>query len=213
MKPDEFLSRLSEEGAIAILRTSSADRVRPAMEAAISGGFRIVEITLNTPDALRRIAELAQREEVIVGAGTVLEVEQVKAAVDAGARFVVSPVVDPRVIETVLELGAIPIPGTLTPTEMLSAVRAGAPLQKLFPAPENGPDHVRACLGPMPFLRLVPTSGVDEQNAARYFECGAFAVGFVRSLFDPGDVEARLYDRIELRARKLLDVVRRARAS
>jgi len=177
------------------------------MDAAIAGGFRILEITLNTPGALDRIAELAQLPDVTVGAGTVLSVEEARAAVDHGARFLVSPVTDVGVIEAALGLGVTPIPGALSPTEMLTAHRAGAPLQKLFPAPANGPEYVRSCLGPMPFLRIVPTSGVDAGNAASYLEQGAFAVGFVRSLFDPEELEAGAYGKIQARARELLGIV------
>jgi 2-dehydro-3-deoxyphosphogluconate aldolase/(4S)-4-hydroxy-2-oxoglutarate aldolase len=99
------------------------------------------------------------------------------------------------------------MPGTHTPTEMLEAHRAGAQLQKLFPAPGIGPAYVHACLGPMPFLRIVPTSGVDESNAAAYLEAGSFAVGFVAPLFDPGDMAAGRFDRIEQRGRALLAAV------
>ena len=143
----------------------------------------------------------------MVGAGTVLGVDQAKAAVEAGARFLVSPVVDPAVIETARSLDVAVMPGTHTPTEMLAAHRAGAPLQKLFPAPGIGPAYVKACLGPMPFLRIVPTSGVDESNAAAYLEAGAFAVGFVTSLFDPDDLAAGRFERIEQRAKVMLAAI------
>ena len=100
------------------------------------------------------------------------------------------------------------MPGTHTPTEMLAAHRAGAPLQKLFPAPGIGPDYVRACLGPMPFLRIVPTSGVDASNAAAWLSAGAWAVGFVAPLFVPDDLRDGNFDAIESRARQLLGSVR-----
>jgi 2-keto-3-deoxy-6-phosphogluconate aldolase len=91
---------------------------------------------------------------------------------------------------------------------MLAAYRAGAPLQKLFPAPGTGPEYVRALLGPLPFLRIVPTSGVDAGNAAQYLAAGAHAVGFVNSLFEPSDLQSGSYDRIEERGRRLLAAVR-----
>jgi 2-dehydro-3-deoxyphosphogluconate aldolase/(4S)-4-hydroxy-2-oxoglutarate aldolase len=124
--------------------------------------------------------------------------------VDAGAHFVVSPVVDASVIAEAERLGVAIIPGGHSPTELHAAWRAGAPLQKLFPAPADGPAFVRACLGPMPFLRIVPTSGVTEDNAALYLEAGAHALGFVTSLFAPDDVREGRFDRIEERARNLL---------
>jgi len=207
----ELVDRFAREGATAILRTSIEDVAGPAMEAAVRGGFRIVEFTLNTPGALQRIEEFAGREGLVVGAGTVLTVEQARRAVGAGARFLVSPVVDEDVIRVALDLGVLAIPGGHTPTELLRAHRAGAGLQKLFPAPGNGPEYVRACLGPLPFLRIVPTSGVDGSNAAAYLGAGAWAVGFVAVLFDGADLRARRFERIEARARDLLATVRSAR--
>ncbi len=193
--------------ATAILRTSIAEAAAPAMEAAVAGGFSIVEFTLTTPGALDLIESFSKRAGISVGAGTVLTVDEAKASVDAGACYLVSPVVDEAVIETARSRGVAMMPGTHTPTEMLRAHRAGAPLQKLFPAPGIGPDYVRACLGPMPFLRIVPTSGVDASNAAAYLKAGAFAVGFVTSLFDPEVIAAGQFDEIEQRAARLLATV------
>ena len=144
----------------------------------------------------------------IVGAGTVLTSEEARAAVTRGARFLVSPVIDREVIAAGLSLGVAVVPGCHTPTEMLAAHRAGAPLQKLFPAPGIGPAYVRACLGPLPFLRLVPTHGVDAANARAWLDAGAHAVGFTQSLFDAADIQAGRFDRIEERARALLAAVR-----
>ncbi len=207
MTPDEFIGFLSTHKASAILRTSIEGAAAPAMEAALAGGFKVIEFTLTTPGAVDLIGEFSTRPGIVVGAGTVLTVEQARAAVDAGARYLVSPVVDEAVIDAATSLGVAMMPGTHTPTEMLRAHRAGAPLQKLFPAPGIGAAFVKACLGPMPFLRIVPTSGVDEANAAAYLAAGAFAVGFVAPLFDAGDIAAGRFDRIEQRARALLAAV------
>ncbi|MCP3904363.1 MAG: bifunctional 4-hydroxy-2-oxoglutarate aldolase/2-dehydro-3-deoxy-phosphogluconate aldolase, partial [Planctomycetes bacterium] len=144
---------------------------------------------------------------VVTGAGTVLTVEDARAAVDAGASFLVSPVTDEAVIEEAARLGVAMMPGTFTATEMLRAHRAGASLQKLFPGPDSGPNYVKAMLGPMPFLRIVPTSGVHQNNAAAFLKAGAFAVGFVNTLFDPNDMRGERFDRIEERAAKLLAAV------
>jgi Entner-Doudoroff aldolase len=182
------------------------------MDAAVRGGFRIVEFTLNTPDALDHIERFSRREDLVVGAGTVLTVDEARSAIRAGAEFLVSPVVDEEVIEVAGAAGVAVMPGTHTPTEMLRAHRAGAPLQKLFPAPGSGPEYVRACLGPLPFLRIVPTSGVDGSNVARFLAAGSWAVGFVASLFVASELEEGRYDRIERRAAELLGQVRAARS-
>jgi 2-dehydro-3-deoxyphosphogluconate aldolase/(4S)-4-hydroxy-2-oxoglutarate aldolase len=207
MQPDEFVQFSGSQKASAILRTTVEGAAAPAMEAALRAGFKVIEFTLTTPAALDLIGEFSRRDGIVVGAGTVLTTDEARAAVEAGARFLVSPVVDPAVIEAAAGLGVAMMPGTHTPTEMLEAHRAGAQLQKLFPAPGIGPAYVRACLGPMPFLRIVPTSGVDESNAAAYLEAGAFAVGFVAPLFDPHDIAAGRFDRIEQRGRALLAAV------
>lgn len=204
MTPAEFTEHLGRIRASAILRTDLRDAAGPAMEAAVRGGFRIVEFTLTIPGAFELISEFSRREGLVVGAGTVLTVEDAIRAVRSGARFLVSPVVDREVIREASSLGVAMMPGTHTPTEMLTAWRAGAPLQKLFPAPGIGPAWVRACLGPMPFLRIVPTHGVDATNAAEWLRAGSWAVGFVGPLFDAGDIAAARFDRIEERARGML---------
>ena len=210
MNPEEILKVLKTSRASAILRTGTAKAARPAMEAAVRAGFKVIEFTLTTPGAIELIAEFSRKKNLVVGAGTVLSVDEARAAVGAGARFLVSPVVDEAVIKEALVLGVLAMPGTHTPTEMLKAHQAGAQLQKLFPAPGTGPAYVRACLGPLPFLRIVPTNGVDEGNAAVYLEAGAYAVGFTDALFNPGDIEAERFDRIEERGRKLLRAAAKA---
>lgn len=205
MTPSDFVTRLGQLKASAILRTPSADAAVGAMEAAVRGGFRICEFTLTIPDVFDIIREFSRRHpEVIVGAGTVLEVEEAHQAVEAGARFLVSPVTDEAVIRAATELGVASMPGTHTATEMLTAHRAGAPLQKLFPAPGVGPDYVKACLGPMPFLKIVPTHGVTRDNARAWLDAGAHAIGFVAPLFDPVLVNEQRFDELEQRARDLL---------
>ncbi len=204
MTPEDFVRHSRRLRASAVLRTSIGDAAGAAMQAAIRGGFRIVEFTLTTPGALELIEEFSAQSELVVGAGTVLSPEDAQSAVARGARFLVSPVVDEEVIAEARKLGVAMLPGGHTPTELLRAHRAGAPLQKLFPAPGVGPAFVSACLGPLPFLRIVPTHNVGADNAAAYLEAGAHAVGFVSTLFQHEDVAAGRFDRIEARARKLL---------
>jgi 2-dehydro-3-deoxyphosphogluconate aldolase / (4S)-4-hydroxy-2-oxoglutarate aldolase len=202
-----FIKFFQNAKASAILRTNIADAAAPAMEAALRGGFRVIEFTLTIPGAMDLISQFSKRKDIAVGAGTVLTVDEAREAASTGAQFLVSPVVDEEVIEAANSLNLPMMPGTHTPTEMLRAYRAGAPLQKLFPAPGIGPTYVSACLGPMPFLKIVPTHGVDASNAAAYLKAGSFAVGFVNTLFDPADMAAGRFDRIEQRARTLLSCV------
>ncbi|MBK8096529.1 MAG: bifunctional 4-hydroxy-2-oxoglutarate aldolase/2-dehydro-3-deoxy-phosphogluconate aldolase [Planctomycetes bacterium] len=202
------LAAFAKERCSAILRTDRREAVRPALEAVIAGGFRIVEVTLTTPDVYEHISALSERLDLLVGAGTVLSVEDAKEAMAAGARFLVSPVTDPQVLAFCRQHDLLSVPGTYTPTEMMAAHRAGADLVKLFPGPANGPDYVKACLGPMPFLKIFPTSGVTEQNVDAWLQAGAFGVGFVGTLFDPADLAAGRFDAIRERAARMIARVR-----
>jgi Entner-Doudoroff aldolase len=205
--PDVFTEFFGQEKASAILRTDDADKAVLAMEAAIRGGFRIIEFTLTTPDVFELVRDFSCRDNLVVGTGTVMTAEQTRQSVEAGARFIVSPVVDETVIAAANDLGVSSMPGTHTPTEMLKAHRAGAQLCKLFPCPHGGPDWVRSVLGPMPFLKIVPTNGVDHHNAGDWIAAGAFAAGFVAPLFQAADMAAGNWDAIEERARKCLAAV------
>jgi len=203
-----FVELFGRERASAILRCNDAEVARHALDAAIAGGFRVVEVTLTTPRALELIADVASRPGVVAGAGTVLTVAEAEAAVAHGARFLVSPVTDEVVIRRATELGVASIPGGHTPTELLAAHRAGAPLVKLFPAPAGGPAWLRSLLAPLPFLKVVPTNGVDLDNAADWLAAGAWALGFVAALFNADDLRLGRFERIEERARQILDRVR-----
>ena len=207
MTPESFVQLLGREKATAILRTNSQEKAALAMEAAIRGGFNIIEFTLTIPGVFDLVQDFSQREGLVVGTGTVMDQAQAQQSVEAGARFLVSPVVDDEVITAARELGVACMPGTHTPTEMLWAHRAGAQLCKLFPVPAGGPDWVRSVLGPMPFLKIVPTNGVDEHNAAEWIDAGVFAVGFVAPLFVAADIEAGRWDVIEARAQRCLSAL------
>lgn len=208
MRPREFVERLGLERASAILRTNDTEKAAQAMEAAIRGGFTVLEFTLTIPGVFDLVREFAQRPGVVVGTGTVMEEHQARQSVAAGARFLVSPVVDERVIAVADEMEVACMPGCNTPTEMLRAHRAGAQLCKLFPAPGNGPTWVSSVLAPMPYLKIVPTNGVDEHNAGEWIAAGAFAVGFVGTLFHPADIAAGCWDAIEARAGRCLQAAR-----
>jgi len=209
MNEQAFLTRFYQERAAAIIRTDTQEKAARAMDAAVRGGFRVIEFTLGCPGACELVEDfLARDADLVVGVGTVLTCEEARRAVEAGASFIVSPTTDEAVIRTALELGAVAMPGAYTANELYSAHRAGAQLQKLFPAPALGPDYARTVLGPLPFLRLVPTSGVTTDNVAAWLSAGVFAVGFVASLFDPDDLRAGNFDAIELRARQCIEAAR-----
>jgi Entner-Doudoroff aldolase len=184
----------------AIIRAQQETVARDAMNAAVAGGFRMIEFTLNTPAALELIAEFAARSDLLVGAGTVMSPAQADDAVRAGARFIVSPVFDADVVRQAAKLDVVSVPSAFTPTEMVAANAAGADLIKVFPAPPDIPTFLRQVLGPLPHLRLFPTAGVTPENFVDVLKAGAFGVGFVSSLFRPVDLSTRIYKPIELRA-------------
>ncbi len=208
MSPETLLERMWEERATAILRTHNHGVARDAMTAAIDGGFRFIEFTLHCPRPFDLIESFAKKDGIVVGAGTVLQADDARRAIESGASFIVSPVLDEDVVGTTLEHGAVAMPGVRTPTEMVQAHRMGAAMQKLFPAPTNGPAYVRATLGPLPFLRLVPTYGVNAENVGEYIASNVFAVGFVSPVF-PTDVLAdRNFTEVERLAREALTATR-----
>lgn len=188
---------------VAIIRTKHANIAAHAMEAAVRGGMRVLEFTWTTPGAAELIREFARQPELVVGAGTMLRTQDAETAVRAGARFLVSPVVDERIIDAALAANVTPIPGCTTPTEMLRAYERGAPMQKRFPA-GAGPAEVRAILDPMPFLKIVPTNGVDLTNLAAYLNAGAWACGAVAALFPPDVLARGDWAAIEANARALV---------
>lgn len=207
-----FTAALAEHRAVAILRTDDRERAAAAMRAAVDAGFRVVEFTVTTPGALALIAEFSRDPRLTVGAGTVLTPEVAGEAVRAGARFLVSPVLDERVVACARALGVAAVPGCFTPTELWRAHEAGAAAQKLFPAPGDVAAYVRATLGPMPFLRIVPTNGVHAGNAAAVLRAGAAGVGFTTPLFEPELVKVGDLTALGERAAGLLAAVRSAGA-
>src|SRR5690606_30050613 len=170
------LSAIEATGIVPVVRAPSAALAERAVSALAAGGIDVFEITLTVPGALELIASLSQRlgGRGLVGAGSVLSADQARAALDAGAQFVVSPGLDLGVLETALARDALVAPGALTPTEVLAAERAGARLVKIFPCSAlGGPKYVRALRGPMPNARLLPTGGVNAATAGEYLRAGA----------------------------------------
>ena len=201
------VERILQRRVSAIIRTKERQLAADAMQAAVEGGFRLVEFTMTTPGALELITEFAKEPELLVGAGTVLTVEQARAAVNAGARFLVSPVCDPEVISEAHKLGVAAIPGTFTATEMEIAHRAGADFVKLFPAPADLPGYIASILAPLPHLRIYPTNGVTVENVLDVLRAGAAGAGFAKALFEPAWLADRDYAAIRQRA---AEITRRA---
>ncbi|WP_426323190.1 bifunctional 4-hydroxy-2-oxoglutarate aldolase/2-dehydro-3-deoxy-phosphogluconate aldolase [Microbacterium sp. E-13] len=186
-------------GVIAVLRAPSAELAINASEALIRGGIRAIEVTYTTPDTPVVIRRLIDRHGpgLLVGAGTVLSPRQAREAVDAGARFLVSPGTIPAVAEAMIETGAAVMMGALTPTEVMMAVELGADVVKLFPSSLGGPAYLRALRGPFPDVPLMPTGGVTAENMGDWFAAGAFAVGAGGDLTPSSAIAAENWAEIE----------------
>ena len=206
MKNREHIkSELLERKISAIIRTDNQKVAEQAMQAAVDGGFRVVEFTLTTPGSLNLITQFRENDDLIVGAGTVMSPTIVQEAVEAGAQFLVSPVCNVDVIKEAEKLDVVSIPGTFTATEMETAHRAGADFVKLFPAPENVAEYIRFILAPLPYLKIFPTSGVNLDNMLDVLQAGAAGTGFVRPLFDPEMIRNKNYDGIRQRAEAIVE--------
>lgn len=191
---------IAEARVSAIIRTADAELARQAMQAAVDGGFRMIEFTLTTPDAFDLIGEFSKDERLLVGAGTVMSAKLVEQSVAAGASFIVSPITDGAVIDAAHQLGAPCIPGAYTPTEMQRAYELGADVIKVFPAPPGGAGFIEAVLAPLPHLKLFPTAGATPDNFTEFLDAGCVGVGFVRTLFVPAELAAGDFAAIRRRA-------------
>jgi len=208
------LDPLLQSGVIAVVRLSEAVRLGPAARALAAGGVGAVEVTLTTPGAIDAIADLAADKELagcVIGAGTVLDESAARYVIDAGARFVVSPALNPAVIRACRDREVPCMPGAFTPTELLEAWRAGAPVVKLFPASAVGPGYIRDVLAPLPFLRLVPSGGVSLENAGEWIRAGAAAVSVGSALASAALLTDESTAELTARARSFVERVAQAR--
>jgi 2-dehydro-3-deoxyphosphogluconate aldolase / (4S)-4-hydroxy-2-oxoglutarate aldolase len=178
MTKDEIISGLITPGVVAIIRTDSSEQLIDASRALIEGGVSCIEITMTTPNALQVIAN-ARREfgdKVLPGVGSVLDAKTAEAAIEAGAEYIITPVLKPEVIAFCNRVGKPVFAGCYTPTEAQTAYELGADFIKIFPADQLGPKYIQAIRGPLPHLKIVPTGGVDFNTAGDYIQAGCVAV-------------------------------------
>ncbi len=208
-----IFDRLSDPGIIAIVRARSASSLGDVAEALYAGGVRAIEATLTTPGALESVRELSPEihEKMAVGVGTVLDAGSARAAVEAGARFIVTPVLRPDVVAACNEIGVVVACGAFTPSEALSAHEAGADFIKIFPADAGGPNYIKSLLAPLPNLRIIPTGGVTPETCGAFIRAGCVAVGAGSSLVSNEILETRDWPRLTERAREFVAAVRAAR--
>jgi len=209
---DQTTAAIRGLGVVAVVRITDRTRLRPALDAIGEGGVSAIEITTTVPNAIDVIRELARTlPSALLGAGTVLDVATARAALDAGARFVVSPILSDALLEEATRHDAPIIPGCFSPTEIVKAVEAGASLVKVFPATSLGPGYIKDLLGPFPALNLIPTGGVTPDNAGDWIRAGAAAVGVGTALLDAAAIAGGRYDVLRANAERLVGNVRAAR--
>ena len=210
----EVCSRIREIGILPGIRVPSADDARFAVDEMLEAGLSIVELTMTVPGALSVISDLARSHpNLMVGAGTVLSVESARACIDAGAAFITSPGIDLEVVDFTLKHNTASIPGALTPSEIVAALKSGAHMVKIFPCAQiGGPSYIKALRAPFPDAPFIASGGVNQVTARDFIHAGATALGIRGELIPPAAIEARDRNWIRELAGRFLGIVERARA-
>ena len=203
------LAQILAHKIIAIIRGAPPENVAEIAEALQQGGVQCIEITLNSPNALQVIENIATKMEgrILVGAGTVLNATQAASAIAAGAKFIISPITDIETIHKTKELGAVSIPGAFTPTEIFTAYSGGGDIIKVFPG-SSGPGFIKEVLAPLPHIPLMPTGGINLQNIHEFKNAGAVAFGVGKSLVDTNQKVTDAYlDEIIKNAQRFIQAI------
>jgi 2-dehydro-3-deoxyphosphogluconate aldolase/(4S)-4-hydroxy-2-oxoglutarate aldolase len=206
----DVVARVEQERVVAVLRLDDPGLLSAVIDALAAGGVRVFEITMTVPRAIEMIGRLTASlsRDLVVGAGTVIDADTAHAAIDAGARFVVSPVFRRALLDACRARGTAVIPGCCTPTEILDAWEAGADVVKVFPAASLGPGFIKDVRAPLPQVKLMPTGGVSIDNAGEWLRAGAVAVGIGSALVDAAAVRAGAFETLTARAARLVARVR-----
>ena len=214
MSREAILGRILDGGIVAVVRAETGDQLVKVVGALAEGGVTAAEITFTVPDAIDVIRQVRRElgDAVVLGAGTVLDPETARAALLAGAEYIVSPTVNLEVIRLCRRYDAVVMPGALTPTEVLSAWEAGADVVKVFPATALGPQFFKDIRGPLPQIKMMPTGGVSLTNAGDWITAGAVAVGVGTALLDPKAIAENRFEVIADNARTVVAAVAKARA-
>lgn len=209
MTTESILNRVGQVGVIAILRRLPDAAIEPAVDALLQGGIEAIEVTLDAASALRTLAWLRKQfgDKLLIGAGTILTSEDVAAAVDAGAQYLLSPHLDVTLLERAAELGYPMVPGVLTPSEIMTAKLHGAKVLKLFPAGSHGSAYMKDLLGPFHGTAFIPTGGINGDNAAEFVRAGAFALGIGSSLVTRDDIENAAWSNVRTKAQQMVQLV------
>jgi 2-dehydro-3-deoxyphosphogluconate aldolase/(4S)-4-hydroxy-2-oxoglutarate aldolase len=214
MSRETTLKRILDGGIVAVVRFERSEPLVKVVEALAQGGVTAAEVTFTVPDAIEVIREVRRQvgDSLVLGAGTVLDSETARAAILAGAEYIVAPVVNLDVIRLCRRYDKVVMPGAFTPTEVVSAWEAGADVVKIFPADVGGAPYLKALRGPLPQVRMMPTGGVDLASAESFIKAGACCLGVGSSLVDPKAIASGDFARIRELAAEFVAIVARARA-
>jgi len=209
------LKKILDTGVIAIVRVASAADAVDVCGAVSRGGVKTIEVTMTVPGAIEAIREFKKqsKDDVLLGAGTVLDPETARIVILNGADFIVSPNLNIEVIKMAHRYGKLVIPGTFTPTEILAAWDAGADIVKVFPAGVVGPQYLKDIKGPLPQIRLTPTGGVTLENTPDFIRAGASCVSVATALVDKKALAEKNFDVISEKARQFIEAVKVGRSS
>ncbi|AET58522.1 2-dehydro-3-deoxyphosphogluconate aldolase/4-hydroxy-2-oxoglutarate aldolase [Paenibacillus terrae HPL-003] len=208
------LKKIADTGIVLIIRLDNEQEALAVAEAAVKGGIKALEITMSVPNALHVIQTLAEKyreEDVLVGAGTILDAETARAAILAGAELLVSPQLNPEMIKMANRYQAVTISGAFTPTEVLETLEAGADIVKLFPAEGLGPQYVKSVIAPLPQAPIAPTGGVTPQNVQEWLQAGCIGAG-VGSYITKAAQKDGDYSKVTAAAKEFLEAVAAARS-
>lgn len=202
MKDYQVLEKIKEEGLCAIVRGTSSDKMNRIAEALLKGGVKTIEVTFNTPGAAEMIQELVVRygDEMLIGAGTVLDSETAKVAISSGASFILSPTLNIEMMRTCQRYSVLPVPGVSTPTEALTAWENGAHIVKIFPAGVFGADYIKQLRGPLSQIDMMAVGGVNITNFKDFINAGACSAGIGGELVNKELVKHDRFDEITKRA-------------
>jgi 2-dehydro-3-deoxyphosphogluconate aldolase/(4S)-4-hydroxy-2-oxoglutarate aldolase len=213
MEKKIVLEKLKALGIVAVIRGPSVELTLKMVEALVAGGVKGIEITYTTPNAPEVVRQLDRRfgEDILLGMGTLTDPAQVREALEAGARYLVSPTCEPVLGKAMAASGAAVMIGALTPTEVFSAYKLGSDVVKLFPGSLGGPAYMKALKGPFPEIPMMPTGGVSLANIAEWFAAGAFGVGAGSELCPPKLAKEGRFDDIKRNAGEFVQAVKAAR--
>ncbi|WP_209121634.1 bifunctional 4-hydroxy-2-oxoglutarate aldolase/2-dehydro-3-deoxy-phosphogluconate aldolase [Alkalihalobacillus sp. BA299] len=209
----ETIRKIQDNGIIAVIRNIPEDKISDLAEALISSGINTLEITVEGENGFSMIEFLSKKykDQVLIGAGTVIDSASAQLAISKGANYILSPNFNPEVVKTTLRYGKVVVPGVMTPTEMMNAMECGADMVKIFPASVLGVKFIKDVKGPFPQIPIIPTGGIDVNNVGDFIKAGVEAVGVGGTLINKEAIQRSDFDSIKETASQFISEIKKAR--